>query len=204
MQHQHASANLHAGTRTRNPALAHSAVGTAAPRRRAVCRANWRNAFPCTTISRYRNCWPDSMSVSRNKERSSAAAVLLDADTLQPLASHIARVATSMPYVPGLLSFRELPALVAALAMLTRTPDLVFVDGQGIAHPRRLGSDDCSLSCRGGSSNSSRRGRRSHRRRSRVRRCHASQRRTQQSIPFARVEPCIFLCDPAANLRRPV
>ena len=68
-----------------------------------------------------------------------AAAVLLDAETLQPLESHIARVETSMPYVPGLLSFRELPALIAALAMLTRTPDLVFVDGQGIAHPRRLG-----------------------------------------------------------------
>jgi len=68
-----------------------------------------------------------------------AAAVLLDADTLHPLETHIARVATSMPYVPGLLSFRELPALVAALAMLVRTPDLVFIDGQGIAHPRRLG-----------------------------------------------------------------
>ena len=68
-----------------------------------------------------------------------AAVVLLDAGTLQPIESHIARVATSMPYVPGLLSFRELPALMAALAMLTRTPDLVFVDGQGIAHPRRLG-----------------------------------------------------------------
>jgi deoxyribonuclease V len=68
-----------------------------------------------------------------------AAVVLLDAATLQPLESHIARVVTSMPYVPGLLSFRELPALVAALSMLTRTPDLVFVDGQGIAHPRRLG-----------------------------------------------------------------
>ncbi|MGH8027520.1 MAG: deoxyribonuclease V [Pseudoxanthomonas sp.] len=68
-----------------------------------------------------------------------AAAVLLDATTLQPIESHIARVETSMPYVPGLLSFRELPALMAALAMLTRTPDLVFVDGQGIAHPRRLG-----------------------------------------------------------------
>ncbi|HYM86028.1 MAG TPA: deoxyribonuclease V [Pseudoxanthomonas sp.] len=68
-----------------------------------------------------------------------AAAVLLDADTLQPIESHIARVATSMPYVPGLLSFRELPALIAALAMLTQVPDLVFVDGQGIAHPRRLG-----------------------------------------------------------------
>lgn len=68
-----------------------------------------------------------------------AAAVLLDADTLQPLESRVARVETSMPYVPGLLSFRELPALIAALAMLSRTPDLVFVDGQGIAHPRRLG-----------------------------------------------------------------
>ncbi|WP_430540619.1 deoxyribonuclease V [Pseudoxanthomonas sacheonensis] len=68
-----------------------------------------------------------------------AAVVLLDATTLQPIESHIARVATSMPYVPGLLSFRELPALMAALAMLTRTPELVFVDGQGIAHPRRLG-----------------------------------------------------------------
>ena len=68
-----------------------------------------------------------------------AAVVLLDAQTLKPIESHIARIATSMPYVPGLLSFRELPALLAALAMLTRTPDLVFVDGQGIAHPRRLG-----------------------------------------------------------------
>lgn len=68
-----------------------------------------------------------------------AAAVLLDAETLKPIESHVARVTTSMPYVPGLLSFRELPALMAALAMLTRTPDLVFVDGQGIAHPRKLG-----------------------------------------------------------------
>ena len=68
-----------------------------------------------------------------------AAVVLLDAATLEPIESHIARVKTSMPYVPGLLSFRELPALLAALSLLTRTPDLVFVDGQGIAHPRRLG-----------------------------------------------------------------
>ncbi len=68
-----------------------------------------------------------------------AAVVMLDAASLQPLESHIARIETSMPYVPGLLSFRELPALLAALAMLTRLPDLVFVDGQGIAHPRRLG-----------------------------------------------------------------
>ena len=68
-----------------------------------------------------------------------AAAVLLAADTLQPVASEVVRLPTSMPYVPGLLSFRELPALVAALERLPHAPDLAFIDGQGIAHPRRLG-----------------------------------------------------------------
>lgn len=72
-------------------------------------------------------------------ETTRAAAVLLDAATDQVLHARIARLPTSMPYVPGLLSFRELPALLAALALLPHTPDLVFVDGQGIAHPRRLG-----------------------------------------------------------------
>lgn len=68
-----------------------------------------------------------------------AAAVLLDAETLQPLAERLVRVPTTMPYIPGLLSFRELPAVLQALAELPRVPDLVFCDGQGIAHPRRLG-----------------------------------------------------------------
>ncbi len=68
-----------------------------------------------------------------------AAVVLLDADTLLPLESHIARVPTRMPYIPGLLSFRELPALIEAMSKMSTTPDLVFLDGQGIAHPRRLG-----------------------------------------------------------------
>jgi deoxyribonuclease V len=72
-------------------------------------------------------------------ETTRAAAVLLDGDSAELRHAHVARVPTSMPYVPGLLSFRELPALFAALAMLPEMPDLVFVDGQGIAHPRRLG-----------------------------------------------------------------
>lgn len=72
-------------------------------------------------------------------ETTRAAAVLLDADSGQVLHARIARLPTSMPYVPGLLSFRELPALLEALAQLPLRPDLAFVDGQGIAHPRRLG-----------------------------------------------------------------
>ena len=43
------------------------------------------------------------------------------------------------PYVPGLLSFREIPVLLAALRKLRDTPDLLFCDAQGYAHPRRLG-----------------------------------------------------------------
>jgi deoxyribonuclease V len=45
----------------------------------------------------------------------------------------------SFPYVPGLLSFRELPLLTAAWEDLSERPEIVFVDGQGIAHPRRIG-----------------------------------------------------------------
>ena len=68
-----------------------------------------------------------------------AAAVLLDADSLEILDQQVARLPTRMPYVPGLLSFRELPALLDALALLKTAPDLALIDGQGIAHPRRLG-----------------------------------------------------------------
>ncbi len=51
----------------------------------------------------------------------------------------IARRPTQFPYVPGLLSFREIPAVLDALEKINQRPDLLLCDGQGIAHPRRLG-----------------------------------------------------------------
>jgi deoxyribonuclease V len=68
-----------------------------------------------------------------------AAIVVLDYPSLQPLDYAIARRAAPIPYVPGFLSFREAPAVMAALAELRVRPDLLICDGQGIAHPRRLG-----------------------------------------------------------------
>lgn len=68
-----------------------------------------------------------------------AAAVLFDLTTLTPLEQAEATLPPLFPYVPGLLSFREGPAAVAALAGLGRRPNLLMCDGQGIAHPRRIG-----------------------------------------------------------------
>jgi deoxyribonuclease V len=68
-----------------------------------------------------------------------AAVMVLRLDDLQPVDCAIARRATHFPYVPGLLSFREIPAVLDALAQLRIEPDALLCDGQGIAHPRRLG-----------------------------------------------------------------
>ncbi|PLX88488.1 MAG: deoxyribonuclease V [Desulfuromonas sp.] len=68
-----------------------------------------------------------------------AAVVVLSLPDLQPVAEATARGRVTFPYVPGLLSFRELPVLLKAFEELSVSPDLVLVDGQGIAHPRRLG-----------------------------------------------------------------
>ncbi len=68
-----------------------------------------------------------------------AAVVVLRLDDLQPVDCAIARRPTQFPYVPGLLSFREIPTVLDALALLDIQPDVLLCDGQGITHPRRLG-----------------------------------------------------------------
>ncbi len=68
-----------------------------------------------------------------------AAVAVLDFPALTPRTHAIARRAVTFPYVPGFLSFREIPVVLDALAQLRVEPDVLLCDGQGIAHPRRLG-----------------------------------------------------------------
>jgi len=68
-----------------------------------------------------------------------AAVAVLELPGLTPAAQAIARRRTRFPYVPGYLSFREIPAVLAALKRLRDAPDILLCDGQGYAHPRRFG-----------------------------------------------------------------
>lgn len=85
------------------------------------------------------------ISIDRGSTRGYAGIVVLEAETMQTVDEAGAAVDITFPYVPGLLSFRELPAVAHAWAGLTRTPDVVIFDGVGYAHPRRFG-----LACHGG------------------------------------------------------
>lgn len=68
-----------------------------------------------------------------------AAVILLRFPSLEPVEQAVVRVPTNFPYVPGLLSFREVPAVLDAMRRLKQRPDLLLCDGQGVAHPRRFG-----------------------------------------------------------------
>jgi deoxyribonuclease V len=79
------------------------------------------------------------IDISIRNDQAIAAIVVLDFQSLEVVdfATHEAEV--PFPYVPGLLSFRECPAIIAAAKKLCIEPDLLMVDGHGISHPRRMG-----------------------------------------------------------------
>lgn len=68
-----------------------------------------------------------------------AGIILLSFPQLQPIAYSVIKAETRFPYVPGYLAFREVPALARAWEQMPAKPDLLVVDGHGIAHPRRMG-----------------------------------------------------------------
>lgn len=79
------------------------------------------------------------VDISIKTETARAAIVIISYPDLTPLEAVVADAPLVFPYIPGLLSFREGPAVVAAWDKLQNRPDLLMFDGQGIAHPRGIG-----------------------------------------------------------------
>lgn len=79
------------------------------------------------------------VDISLKDDRARAAIVVLGFPELFPLEEATSEVPLVFPYIPGLLTFREGPAVLAAWEKLAQKPDLIMFDGQGIAHPRGIG-----------------------------------------------------------------
>ncbi len=79
------------------------------------------------------------ISVNRWAKTGTVAVVVLGYPGLEIVEMKVVTDHLEFPYVPGLLSFREAPLILAACEELTAMPDILMVDGQGIAHPRRIG-----------------------------------------------------------------
>lgn len=79
------------------------------------------------------------ISFTRGSDMLYAGFIVLALPDLREVAHAVTKMRVGFPYVPGYLSFREVPPLLDAFARLSMTPDVIMMDGQGIAHPRRLG-----------------------------------------------------------------
>lgn len=116
--------NLHPWTLDPNEAVALQAS------LRGSLVLNWAHP-PVNTVG--------GIDIGISADRARAAVVVLRYPDLSLLDSATADVPLEFPYVPGLLAFREGPAILAAWKKLAHLPDLILFDGQGIAHPRGMG-----------------------------------------------------------------
>lgn len=115
-------------------------VPAPSPKEAAALQKQWRDSV-CTTDchGRLRSVCGVDVAYDAARNLAFAAAVRVSWPKLEVLEEVMAASPVLFPYVPGLLGFREAPAVLEALALLKEAPDLLLVDGHGRAHPRRCG-----------------------------------------------------------------
>jgi len=106
---------------------------------RAVQRQLAPRVWRRDRLDRVRHVAGADVGLSRDGKIARAAVVVLSFPALERIEEAVAEMPVSFPYVPGYLSFREIPVLERAIHKLHIQPDLILCDGQGYAHPRRLG-----------------------------------------------------------------
>ncbi len=105
----------------------------------AIQRELWSRVLACDDLPPLRTVAGADVGFEEGGRIARAAVVVLSLPSLAPVDEVVVRAPTAFPYVPGLLSFREVPVVAEALASLAQPPDVVLCDGQGYAHPRRFG-----------------------------------------------------------------
>jgi deoxyribonuclease V len=106
---------------------------------RALQKALAARVDVSTPLRRWGTIAAADVSYNKNSDTLYAAVVVVRAETFEVIERAGIVGKATFPYVPGLLSFREAPVVLEAFARLATRPDVVLCDGQGIAHPRRLG-----------------------------------------------------------------
>ena len=111
------------------------------PKEAVALQERWANHLICDSPVPFtiRTVAGVDVSYHRHSKHFHAAVVVLDYRLMDILETSTATGHVDFPYIPGLLSFRELPVVLKAFESLRIEPDVVLADAQGIAHPRRLG-----------------------------------------------------------------
>ncbi len=111
------------------------------PREAIEIQLRLREQLRFTPLAVERVRWVAGADVSFDKGSDTifAAVVVLELPHLAVIEEAAVTTVTRFPYIPGLLSFREAPAVLKAFEKVTRWPDALLLDGQGLAHPRRMG-----------------------------------------------------------------
>ena len=105
----------------------------------AIQRELAARVIPRGRVPKLRLAAGADLAFSPDRKECIAGVVVWDVGSAEIVEQHVVRQPTRFPYVPGLLSFREAPAILAALRKVRAAPDVFLFDGQGLAHPRRFG-----------------------------------------------------------------